>query len=111
LFFQAVKHGANHKNSKIRLSSWVTNLNLKAVLFDLHNTLVYLENPLSSEEVSEFLIGEGYEIYPQSLDAASHFVGMVDYPKHGYSSRRAFLKQVLSRLDTEIDDVVLKKLA
>lgn len=86
-------------------------MSLKAVLFDLHNTLVHLENPLSSEEVSEFLIGEGYEIYPQSWDAASHFVGMVDYPKHGYSSRRAFLRQVLSRLDTEIDNDALKKLA
>ncbi|MGA9387283.1 MAG: hypothetical protein WBV70_00465 [Candidatus Bathyarchaeia archaeon] len=29
---------------------------LKAVFFDLHDTLVYLDNPLSSEEVSEFLL-------------------------------------------------------
>lgn len=83
---------------------------MKAILFDLHNTLVYHKRPLSSEEVSLFLAGEGYGIYPQSWDAASRFVGMVDYPKHGYSDRKAFLKQVLSRLDTGIDDRKLKRL-
>jgi len=86
-------------------------MSLKAVLFDLHNTLVYDEKPLSSEEVSEFLVGEGYDIYPQSWEAASHFVGMVDYPKHGYSNRQAFLGQVFRRLGTEIDSDVLRKLA
>jgi FMN phosphatase YigB (HAD superfamily) len=84
---------------------------LKAVLFDLHDTLVHLENPLSSEEVSEFLLEHGYEVYPQSWDAASHYVGMVDYPKHGYSNRQAFLKQVLHRLDTKIDSESLHGLA
>ena len=86
-------------------------MSLKAVLFDLHGTLVYSENPLSSEEVSEFLVAEGYYIYPQSWDATSHFVGMVDYPKHGYSDRQAFLKQVLKRLGTATDEEKLKKLA
>jgi len=86
-------------------------MSLKAVLFDLHNTLVHIEKPLSSEEVSEFLVEGGYEIYPQSWDAASHFVGMVDYPKHGYGNRQAFLRQVLSRLGTEIDNDKLRKLA
>lgn len=86
-------------------------MNIKAVLFDLHNTLVYNEKPLTSEEVSEFLVGEGYDIYPQSWEAASHFVGMVDYPKNGYGNRQEFLRQVLRRLGTEIDNDVLKKLA
>lgn len=89
----------------------MTNTVLKAVLFDLHDTLVYLENPLSSEEVSKFLLGHGYEIYPQSWDAASHFVGMVDYPKYGYSNRQAFLRQVLNRLDTEISHETMRELA
>jgi len=84
---------------------------LKAVLFDLHDTLVHLENPLSSEEVSEFLLEHGYEVYPQSWDAASHYVGMVDYPKHGYSNRQAFLNQVLHRLDIQIDSETLQKFA
>lgn len=83
---------------------------LRAVLFDLHGTLVHLENPLSSEEVSDFLLGQGYEVYPQSWDAASHYVGMVDYPKHGYSKRQTFLRQVLGRLDVEVDSDTLVKL-
>jgi FMN phosphatase YigB (HAD superfamily) len=85
-------------------------LNLKAILFDLHGTLAYLGNPLNSEEVSDFLLGLGYEVYPQSWDAASHYAGMVDYPKHGYSNRRAFLKQILRRLDVEVDNDTLEKL-
>jgi FMN phosphatase YigB (HAD superfamily) len=35
---------------------------------------------------------------------------MVDYPKHGYSNRQAFLKQILRRLDAEVDSDALKKL-
>jgi FMN phosphatase YigB (HAD superfamily) len=84
---------------------------LKAVLFDLHNTLAYLENPLGSEEVSDFLLEHGCKIYPQSWDAASHYVGMLDYPKNGYANRQAFLRQVLNRLDTKIDNNVLEELA
>ena len=86
-------------------------MNLKAVLFDLHDTLAYLESPVNSEEVSDFLLKHGYRVYPQSWDAASHYVGMVDYPKHGYGDREAFLKQILRRLDAEVDDDTLKKLA
>jgi HAD superfamily hydrolase (TIGR01549 family) len=84
---------------------------LEAVLFDLHNTLVYLRNPLTSEEVSEFLLRHGYEVYPQSWDAASHFVGMVDYPRKGYSNRRAFMKQILHRIGILIDSQTLQELA
>ena len=87
-----------------------TSLNFKAVLFDLHGTLAYLENPLSSEEVSDFLSRCGYEIYPQSWDAASHYVGMVDYPKRGYGSRKAFFKQILRRLNVEVDGNTVEKL-
>lgn len=85
-------------------------MNLKAVLFDLHDTLVYLRNPLNSEEVSDFLLRRGYAVYPQSWDAASHYVGMVDYPKYGYVSRQAFLKQILRRLSVEADSDTLKEL-
>lgn len=83
---------------------------LKAILFDLHVTLAYVENPISSEEISEFLLERGYEVYPQSLDAASYFVGMIDYPKHGYDSWKAYLKQVLHHLEIKIDAAALKKL-
>jgi len=86
-------------------------MKLKAVLFDLHDTLVYLESRLNSEEASDFLLKHGYRVYPQSWDAASHYVAMVDYPKHGYSDGQALLKQILRRLDVEVDDDTLKKLA
>jgi len=84
---------------------------LKAVLFDLHGTLAYVAKPKSSEEISGFLLKRGYEGYPQSLDAASHFVSMIDYPKYGYASWQEYLKQVLHRLDVEIDAEILRELA
>lgn len=84
---------------------------MKAVLFDLHGTLAYVKNPISSEEISEFLLNHGNEIYPQSLDAASYYVSMIDYPKDGYNSWKAYLKQVLKRLDTEVNATTLEELA
>jgi FMN phosphatase YigB (HAD superfamily) len=36
---------------------------------------------------------------------------MIDYPKRGYDNRQAFLKQVLHRLDTEIESKDLQELA
>lgn len=84
---------------------------LKAVLFDLYGTLAFVKDPISSEKISEFLLKEGYKVYPQSLDAASHYVSMIDYPKHGYESWKAYLKQVLYRLDTEADAKTLDELA
>ena len=83
---------------------------LKAVLFDLHDTLVYQKRPLTSEEVSKFLLKCGYQVYPQSWDAASHFVFMVDYPKYGYRDRQTFLKSVLKRLGLNIDHDTLARL-
>lgn len=86
-------------------------MDLKAVLFDLHGTLGYVENPLTSEQISDFLLNHGCDVYPQSLDAASFYVSMIDYPKHGYADWSAYLKQVLRRLDVEIDSETLKTLA
>lgn len=85
-------------------------MNLKAVLFDLFGTLAYVKDPISSEEISDFLLAHGYEIYPQSLDAASHYVSMIDYPKFGYKSWEAYLKQVFHRLNTELDLKTLEEL-
>ena len=84
---------------------------LKAVLFDLYGTLTYVKNPISSEEISEFLLRRGYRAYPQSLDAASHYVSMIDYPKQGYDGWKVYLKQVLRRLDVEVDADTLEELA
>jgi putative hydrolase of the HAD superfamily len=51
----------------------------------------------------------GYSINAQSWEAASNFVGMIDYPKYGYLDRFSYLKQVLKRLDMEIKDELLEK--
>lgn len=84
---------------------------LKAVFFDLHGTLAYVKKPITSVQASDFLLERGYEVYPQSLDAAQHFVSMIDYPKHGYGSWQAYLKRVLSRLDVKVDAETLEELA
>ncbi len=89
---------------------WIE-VNLKAVLFDLHGTLAYVEKPISSEEISLFLLERGLEVYPQSLDAASYYVSMIDYPKSGFKNWHSYLKQVMLRLDIEIDSVNLRELA
>ncbi len=84
---------------------------VKAVFFDLHGTLAYVKKPITSVQASEFLLERGYEIYPQSLDVAQHFVSMIDYPKHGYGSWQAYLKRVLKRLDVKVDTETLEELA
>ncbi len=86
-------------------------MRLRAVLFDLYGTLAHTTDQISSEKISEFLLSCGYEVYPQSLDAASHYVGMIDYPKHGYDSWKDYLKQVLFRLDLAVDIETLKELS
>jgi HAD superfamily hydrolase (TIGR01549 family) len=86
-------------------------MDFEAVLFDLHGTIGYVKNPITSEEISDFLLEHRCDVYPQSLDAASFYVSMIDYPKHGYADWGAYLKQVLRRLDVEIDSEMLKALA
>jgi HAD superfamily hydrolase (TIGR01549 family) len=86
-------------------------MSLKAVFFDLHGTLAFLNNPVSSEEASQFLQEHNYYIYPQSLDAASHFVSTIDYPKYGYQSWQMYLERVMGRLNVKIDNETLEKLA
>jgi HAD superfamily hydrolase (TIGR01549 family) len=61
--------------------------------------------------VSEFLLERGYEVYPQSLEAARHYVSVVDYPKHGYNIWQGYLRQVMRRLDVEIGAETLEELA
>lgn len=85
-------------------------MNLKAILFDLHGTLGYVEDPISSEEISEYLLKRNYEVYPQSLDAASYYVGMIDYPKYGYNSWQSYLERVLHHLDIKMDVDTLREL-
>jgi FMN phosphatase YigB (HAD superfamily) len=86
-------------------------MTVKAILFDFHDTIAHVEDKLTSEEASDFLQHHGYETYPQSWEAASHYVLMIDYPAHGYTSRQAFIRQVLRRLNVKVDSQTTLQLA
>ena len=77
------------------------------MLFDLYGTLTYVENPISNEEASDFLLSRGYGVSPQQFKAAWDFVAFVDYPRYGYGCWRSFLRRVLWRLKVELDDETL----
>jgi FMN phosphatase YigB (HAD superfamily) len=79
----------------------------KAVLFDLYGTLAYQDNPVTNEEVSEYLFRRDCEVSPQQLGAAIAFVAFIDYPRHGYRDWRHFLSRVSWRLGTKIDEETL----
>lgn len=80
---------------------------LKAVLFDLHGTLAYVENPVTELEISEYLFSRGYEVSPQQLKAAWAFVAFIDYPLFGYGSWRSFFSRIFWRLKVEVDKEAL----
>lgn len=86
-------------------------LAIKAVLFDLHGTLAYVENPVTHQEASDFLVSRGYEVYPQTFRAAWQFVAFIDYPKHGYKGYHSFLKRLLWRIKVKVDKEILNGLA
>ncbi|RLF15370.1 MAG: hypothetical protein DRN06_06005 [Thermoprotei archaeon] len=80
---------------------------VKAVLFDLNGTLAYVDNPISHIELSDLLLGKGYEVSPQQLSAAWFFVSIIDYPRYGYRSWRSFLLRVFKRLRVGVDKETL----
>ena len=80
---------------------------INAVLFDLHGTLAYVENPASAEEISEYLFSRGYEVSPQPLKASWMFVSFVDYPKYGYRNWCSYFSRVLWRLKVRVDEKTL----
>lgn len=84
-------------------------MKLRAILFDLYGTLVFLKQKVSVQLVSDFLVSHGYEIFPQALDAAWHYVAMIDYPKYGFKSWREWLKRITYRLDVKVDDETIKE--
>lgn len=83
-------------------------MRLKALLFDLYGTVAFCENPVSDRFVSDFLVSRGYEVYPQALDAAWHYVAFVDHPKFGFKSWNTWLKQICKRLGVKVDDKTIK---
>mgnify|MGYP001026924749 CR=1 FL=1 len=86
-------------------------MRVEAVIFDVHKTLVRVQNWVSDEEASDYLLTRGYEVSPQQLKAAHAFVAFIDYPKYGYANWRSFLKRMLWRLNVKIDEKTLEGLA
>jgi len=84
---------------------------IKAVLFDLHGTLAYVENPVTDTEISEYLFNRGYEISPQQLKAAWAFVSFIDYPKYGYKNWCSFFSRIFWRLKVKVDRETLDAVA
>jgi len=84
---------------------------IKAVLFDLYGTLIYLQNRITNEEISEYLFNRGYEVSPQQLSAALAFVAFIDYPRHGYMSWQSFFSKIFSRLRVKVDRKTLSTVA
>ena len=82
-------------------------VDLKAILFDLHGTVAYVEERVTENEISENLNARGYEVSPQTLRAAWAFVAFVDYPKHGYKDWRSYFSRVLWRLKVNVDQQTL----
>jgi len=83
---------------------------IKTVLFDLHGTMVYLENAVTDQEVSDYLFSRGYEVSPQQLKASWAFVAFVDYPKYGYRNWRSYFSRVLWRLKVGVDRTTMEGL-
>jgi len=83
---------------------------VKGVLFDLYGTLAYIENPVDDVNLSDYLVGRGYEIYPQSLQAAFNYVAMIDYPKYGFRNWRSYLRRVFYRLGVKLDRYTLESI-
>ncbi len=82
-------------------------IKIKAVLFDLHETLVHQENPVSAEEISEHLFSRGYEVSSQQLRASWMFVAFVDYPKYGYRNWYSYFSRIFWRLKVKVDKETL----
>lgn len=83
----------------------------KAILFDMHGTLVYVKDYVKEEEISNCLRSKGYEVSPQQWGAARAFVSFIDYPKYGYRNWHSYLSRVLWRLKVLVDNQTLDQLA
>jgi putative hydrolase of the HAD superfamily len=81
---------------------------IKAVLFDMHGTLVYNDNHVTDTEISDFILSRGYEVSPQQLRAAWAFVSFIDYPKYGYKNWNSFFSRIFWRLKVRVDRDTLR---
>jgi HAD superfamily hydrolase (TIGR01509 family) len=86
-------------------------MTIRAVVFDLFKTLGEFEWTITDEDATSLLIDRGYEVYPQAWRHAFSFVVFVDYPRQGFGSHEALLKQVFRRLEVDVDNTAVNDLA
>ncbi|RLE70140.1 MAG: hypothetical protein DRJ43_02655 [Thermoprotei archaeon] len=91
-------------------SSNCVNVMLKAVIFDLHGTLIRAVGEVPDFAVSEYLVSRGYDVSPQQFHAGLVFTVFVDYPRYGYGSWREFLGHVLEVIGVVVDEDTLEGL-
>ncbi|MHA2097945.1 MAG: HAD family hydrolase [Candidatus Kariarchaeaceae archaeon] len=72
---------------------------IRGVTFDLAYTLIYPEKSFPSyREISEMLTAEGFEIYPQELEAARQYVFFIDFTKGNINSWESWSNKIFSHL-------------
>lgn len=86
-------------------------MGIKAVIFDLIKTLGEVERPITDDDATSLLREEGYEVYPQAWRHAFGFVVFVDYPREGYGTHEALIRQVFRRLGVDVDRATIGKLS
>lgn len=83
---------------------------IKAVLFDLHCTLVYPKDEVTEEELSDHLCSRGHEVSPSNWGTVWSLVSFVDYPRHGYANWSSYLSRIFWRLGVSPDQETLDQL-
>jgi len=83
---------------------------VRAVLFDVHGTLVYSEEDVTETEISDILFSRGYEVSPQQIRASWFFVSFIDYPKYGYSNWHSFFSRIFWRLKVKADKETINRI-
>jgi putative hydrolase of the HAD superfamily len=89
----------------------MSNGKLKAVVFDLFNTLGRFPEVISDNEASSFLVGRGYEVYPQAFRHAFGFTVFIDYPRHGFEDFESTFRKMFERLQMDVDEATLRELS
>ncbi|MCW3978383.1 MAG: HAD family hydrolase, partial [Candidatus Bathyarchaeota archaeon] len=89
----------------------MSNGKLKAVVFDLFNTLGRFPEVISDNEASSFLVGRGYEVYPQAFRHAFGFTVFIDYPRHGFEDFESTFRKMFERLQLDVDEATVRELS
>lgn len=72
---------------------------IKSVTFDMFNTLIFPKKDfVNYRNLSDMLVENGYEIYPQELEAARQYVFFIDFPKGRINTWESWTKRIFYHL-------------